>query len=258
MRQILCQILGFMFLGMLSVSPILAGPTEPEDQNLSQRQFFKLKFIDATAGEATLERLPDTEWNSKPAIHQRATVKTVGFIKVIYPYEQVIDVYFSKNTLSPLYVDIHIQDRLKSQRTQIVLDGALGKGKEIEDSNAPGEPFHHREKNWDILPSSQSLFTILTYLQTQHIKEGQQIVFPISHDEKNATFIADVVGTQAINTPTGEKEAFVVKIRREFTSVFYSNVKEEPILFIEKETKELLGFELKHRAGKVFAKLVKE
>lgn len=216
-----------------------------------------MKFIDTTAGECEIETMAKSTWQNQPAEHLRATVRTVGFFRLFYPFTEVVDVYFDTIHATPLFVDINIHDRDKLQHTQIRLDGKTLRGEEIEDSTEPGNPPNHRKKMWSITPGAQSIFSILPFLRMQAMKPGSQLSFPISHDERNGSFHAEVLGGQSVHVPGGDEKAVLVKVAKDFTDTFYdSNTREEPLLwFSDDADKKLLRFEFKHRRGKLIAVL---
>lgn len=214
---------------------------------------FTLRYIDTTAGECLFETLPATTWQGRPAHHFRATVRTTGLIGMFYSYFETVDLFFDREKQVPLYVDIHIHDRKKTQHTQIVLDGKTLKGQEIEDSTEPFEPVHHRVKNWSITPGAQSLFSILYFIRARELKVGSQVSFPVSHDEKNAVFLADVVDTEPVHTPKGDRDAMLLRILPSFTQNYYPSVQEAPLVWVSNDSrKTLLRFEFRNRHGKIF------
>lgn len=220
------------------------------------KQLLKLKFIDATAGELLLETLEPTQWQGRPAHHFRATVRTVGLIRFIYPFTQSAEIYFDRERNQPLYVDVRTNERKKIGRTQISLDATKLQGEELEESvDEPGQPKHERKKSWAIVPHAQSLFTILSYIQLQNLRPGQQLSFPVSHDEKNGLFKVEVVRTEKVRTlGGGEKEALVLRVDHESASRFRSSIKDDPLIWLSNdEQKTLLRFQFQHRRGLVFA-----
>ncbi|MBI3555041.1 MAG: DUF3108 domain-containing protein [Deltaproteobacteria bacterium] len=242
---------------LLLVQPAHSSPERPETvtAHLHEKQVFTLKFIDTTAGECELETMPDSTWQSQPAQHLRATVRTIGFFRLFYPFTEVVDVYIEKAQGAPLFVDINIHDRDKLQHTQIRLDGKTLRGEEIEDSTEPGAPPNHRKKMWNITPGAQSIFSILPFLRMQALAPGSQVTFPISHDERNGNFHAEVLGAESIHVAGGDENAVKVRVGKEFTDTFYdSSAREEPLLWFSNDSnKQLLRFEFKHRRGKLIA-----
>ena len=245
-------------LALVVSAPALASLIRPDSfLRTPERQVFTLKFIDTSAGECEIETLPPTVVRGKPALHYRATVKTIGLFWFVYPYSQVVNVYVDPKKAVPFFVDVNVRDRKKTQHTQIRLDGTTLRGEEIEDSSEPDEPSHHRKKMWTITPGAQSIFSILPVLRASKLKPGAKIAFPISHDEKNGTFDAEVRGVEKIHVRgAGEQDAYVVHVGRAFIDKFYGGAREEPVLWFSTDGKnKLLRFEYKHKRGKIFALL---
>jgi hypothetical protein len=238
-----------------SLSAFAAEPPACASIPANETLHYTLKFIDTTAGDCTMESLDVTSWQGKSARHFRATIKTSGLIGLFYPYHETIDLYADPATMNPLFVDINIKDRRKTQHTQIRLDETTLKGEEIEDSTEPGEPPHHRVKGWTMAANgSQSLFSILYFVRTRPLEPGTKVSFPVSHDEKNAEFVGEVVHTEPVATGKGEREGVLVKVSQSFANVFYASIKEEPQLWFSNDARRVpLRFEMKHRLGKVFA-----
>lgn len=255
MRLLLISLF-FLYFSSHANTQVQQSERPSEIFHVNDQQLFKLKFIDTTAGECLLETLAQTTWEGRPAHHFRATFRTVGFFKFIYPFVQVADIYFDREKAVPLIVDINTRDRKKVAKTQIRLDVKTLKGQEFEESTEPDRPFHKRHKLWNIEPGAQSLFTILYYLRMKQMNAGSQIEFPVSHDEKNGIFKANVVGLEPVKLPRGERPAVVVRISREFLKSFRPSIQDEPTLwFSNDQQKKLLKFEFKHRLGKIFAVL---
>ena len=224
----------------------------------AEKQVFKLSFRGSRAGEGILETLANTVIQNKPALHFRATVQTIEFIGMIYPYKQVIDIYLDQTKFTPIFVDVNINDRKKVQHTIITLDQTKLAGEEIENSAIPDQPPSHRRKNWKINLGAQSLYSIFPFLRFQPLAIGSNVRFPVAHDEKNAEFSADILKTEKIHVAGVEREALVMKVNRSFTSAFYPNLKEEPLVWVSNDAqKKLLKFEIQHKAGKVQALLSK-
>lgn len=239
-----------------AVAPTQAPTNGPNDVFVpGAKQLFKLKFIDTTAGELTLETLPKTTFEGRPAYHFRANVQTVGLIRLFYKFNQSADIYFDREKNQPIYVDVRTTDRKKIGRTQIRMNQGKLQGEELEESvDSPGEPKHERSKHWSITQDSQSLFTILSFIQLQNLAPGKKISFPVAHDEKNALFKAEVTGVEKIHTPDGDKDALVVKVDHESASRFRSSIKDDPLIWLARDQhKTLLKFQFKHRRGLVFA-----
>lgn len=247
----------FLLLANVFFSSAWASPAPVESlYPPSESMLFKMKFIDTTAGECLLETLPPTAWEGRPALHFRATIKTIGLIGVFYSYNEVVDLYFDRERQIPLYVDINIHDRKKFQHTQIRFNTQNNSGEEIEDSTEPDSPAHHRVKNWSITPGAQSLFSIMHFLRTYELQQGSQVSFPVSHDEKNTTFAAEVIGMETIRAGKSDREAYILKVAPTFTHSYYPNVQEMPLLWVANDSRRaLLRFEFKHRLGKVFGVL---
>lgn len=220
------------------------------------KQVFSLKFIDTSAGEFELETLPPLTFQGRPAYHFRATVKSVGIFWWIYPFKQVADIYLDREKQLPLLVDINIYDRKKVQLTKIRLDAAKLRGEELEDTTEPEGPKHSRRKAWDIPKNAQSIFSVLYFLRIQQLAVGGNVSFPVSHDEKNGTFEGEVLRTEKIKVPQGEKEALVVRVNHSFAQQFRSSIQDAPLIWISNDAqKRLLRIEFKHRRGKVLAVL---
>lgn len=256
MRRLL-SILSLVSTSMFSTLALASLAPSERVFSLPERQVFALKFIDTTAGELELETLEPTTWQKRPALHFRATVRTVGFFKWIYPFTQIADIYFDRERAVPLQVAVDIEDRGKKQRTTIRLDNASLRGEEIEDTVEAGRPPSHRRKAWSISPASQSIFTVLHFLRLQQLAPGAKIEFPVAHDEKAGVFRAQVIRTEKIPVPRdGPQNALVVRVEQDFASKFRASIKDAPLLWLSDDgSKRLLRFEFKHRRGKVFAVL---
>ncbi len=247
-------------LASLFLLPLQAAHSSPErpatvSNRGTEKQTYTLKFIDTTAGECEIETLPLTSWQGQPALHLRATVRTVGVFRFFYPFSEVVDVYFDQTHAAPLFVDINVHDRDKLQHTQIRLDGKTLRGEEIEDSTEPGNPPNHRKKMWNITPGAQSVFSILPFLRMQALTPGSQVTIPIAHDERNGKFQADVLNAESIHVAGGDESAVMVRVGKGFIDTFYdSSSREEPLLWFSNDAnKRLLRFEFKHRRGKLIA-----
>lgn len=250
--------LGILLL-FLALTPAVASSSVQPPEKLFEtrdRQVYTLKFIDTSAGEFELETLEPTTWKGRPAYHFRATVKSIGIFWWIYPFKQVADIYFDREKNVPLFVDISIRERKKQQSTQIKLDSAALRGEEIENSTEPDQPPHHRKKAWDIPKNAQSIFSVLHFLRLQQLAVGKTVSFPVSHDEKNGMFEGEVLRTETIKVPRGEKEALVVRVNHEFAQKFRNSIQDAPLIWLSNDKhKRLLRMEFKHRRGKVIAVL---
>src|SRR4051812_33033940 len=87
-----------LFAGSTYASPVPPDALFPTSEKLK----FGLTFIDTTAGECLIETLPSTTWQGRPAHHFRATVKTVGLIRLMYPYTETVDLYLDRERITPL------------------------------------------------------------------------------------------------------------------------------------------------------------
>lgn len=248
-----------ILLSFLTLTVALASPSTQVPERLFEaqdRQVYTLKFIDTSAGEFELETLAPTNWNGRPAYHFRATVKSVGIFWWLYPFKQVADIYFDREKNIPLFVDIKINERKKRQNTQIRLDNSTLKGEEIENSTEPNQPANHRKKAWEIPKNAQSIFSVLHFLRLQQLATGKTVSFPVSHDEKNGLFEGEVLRTETIKVPKGEKEALVVRVNHQFAQKFRNSIQDAPLIWLSNDKyKRLLRMEFKHRRGKVIAVL---
>ncbi|MBI3541906.1 MAG: DUF3108 domain-containing protein [Deltaproteobacteria bacterium] len=117
----------------------------------------------------------------------------------------------------------------------------------------PQEEAAHADP-WTMAAGAQSLFSILHFLRTQKLEPSTTVSFPVSHDEKNVTFAADVVKKERVETfdRKEEREALLLKVHKSFAEGFYKNIRSEPEMwFSTDDRKRLLRFELPHRFGRV-------
>lgn len=216
---------------------------------------YTIKFSGVNAGELTLKTKSPVQINQRKAFSFSAAVRTNKLFSIFFRLRNTLELYFDVQRLVPLTSMVHTEERKKLQETRTLYNWTQLRAEEWENTAEGTEPLKQRKKSWSLHPDAQSLFSSLYFLRTCTLTPGTNITFPISHDEKNFTFEARVLGRETLPTSAGSFETVIVRTSQSFTAIFNKKGGETLLWFSDDNRHLLVGMDVPLKFGRLTGRL---
>lgn len=192
---------------LLAVLLCTSGPA-PAAEGLpfcpGERLSYKLKWAAISAGEASIEVLPQARVDGAEALHFRMQARTTSFVDMFYKVRDKVDSYtdtaLSKSLLyrkkqreGSYKRDITVRffwDRFQAQYSNVV--------------NGPKEPIQ-------VYPGTYDPLSVFYAFRTMPLAEGETVLRPVTDGVKCVLGKATVVGREEITVPAGSFDCYVVE-----------------------------------------------
>jgi hypothetical protein len=236
--------------------PVLYSPKLPFPYIVGESQVFTTKFSGVSAGELTLESAPIAVVNKRRAYHFVARLTTNKVFSLFFKMNDQIHLYYDREKLVPLTSTIAIEESKKLSETRTLYDWEKRRADEWENSVDNHEPLKQRRKQWDLPAKAQSLLSSIFFLRAHRLAPGTKIEFPVSHDEKNFKFRAEVIRKETVEAAGQRFGTFVIKASKSFTEIFNKKANGDALFWItDDEKRRLIQFEVPLRWGTLVGKL---
>lgn len=204
--------------------PFLAG----------ERQVYELRWGVIPAGSAELEVLPSTPaLNDVPVWHFRLSIRTNDYVDVFYKVRDKIEAFASQSLQESLLYR-------KSQR-----EGRSVREEEVRfDNEAKQATYSNHGKAAapiSLMAGTLDPLTAVFFIRSQPLREGQEIVRPITDGKKNVTGVARVTGREKLTINGIEYDTFRVEPDlRDVRGVFEKSATSRIILWFSADERHLL------------------
>ncbi|WP_397363911.1 DUF3108 domain-containing protein [Olleya sp. R77988] len=196
-----------ILLAILAVNLTVAQDQEPA---FKDGEWFKFKMSYSgwmKAGNATLQ-VKETTLNGKPVFHVVGKGWTTGMIKWFFKVEDRYESYFDKETILPYKFIRKIDEGGHKKNVEIKFD------QEKKEALVYNKK-HDTKKTIDTKTNVQDMVSTFYYLRnkldTETLKEGDEIKLDMFFDEENYGFKLKFLGKENLNTNFGKVETLMFR-----------------------------------------------
>jgi hypothetical protein len=169
-------------------------------------------FLNAVAGELSLEVMPHQIVNERKSYHYMVRVKTSKmFSSLVYGVDNFAETFVDYETLVPMTYSVTAREtkRLKEGRT--FFDWTKNEATMWEKVVKKGGEEKKKKKIWSIEKYTQNVISAVYYLRNFKLVPGKTFQFRVADDGKNYTFKGEVLRTEKLDTALGKLDTVVVR-----------------------------------------------
>jgi len=168
-----------------------------------------------TAGYMTFSTLPFVQVNGRKAYQFTIDLKSASLFNSIYTVEdRVVTLVDYEHWLPRLYT-LHVKEsgQLREGRSYFDFQSLRARYEEKKVSKKKGA--EQKNQEWEILPYSQNIFSVIYYMRLFAWRDGKEYAFRVADDGENLVFKGRVVERELLKTDIGPIKA--IKIKPEIT-----------------------------------------
>ncbi len=169
-----------------------------------ERLRFALSWEHVPAGEASLEVMPPTIVEGRPALHFRMTASTNSFLDVFYKVRDQVDSYTAPDLSRTLLYTKRQREGSYKRDIEVHFFWDRSRARYSNKINGPKEPIF-------ILPGTLDPLSIFFGFRATGIAPGRTYTAPVTDGVKCVIGAAKVVGRETVRVPAGVFDAFVVE-----------------------------------------------
>lgn len=198
-----------------------------------EKHTYELRWGVIPAGLAELEVLPEVVLDGVPAWHFRLSVRTNDFVDVIYKVRDRIE----------SFAQLSLQESLLYRKSQ--REGHSVRDEEVLFDNAQGCATYSNHGKAappiSLMAGTIDPLTAVFFIRSQPLREGLEIVRPITDGKKNVTGVARVLGRERVEVNGVMYDAFRVEPDlRDVGGVFEKSDKSRITLWFSADERQLL------------------
>lgn len=211
-----------------AVSAIEALPFRP-----GESQVYELRWGVIPAGFAELAVLPLADLGGRPAHHFQLSIRTNDFVDVFYKVRDRIEAF----------ADLSLQESLLYRKSQ--REGRHEREEEVRfDNHQHLATYSNHGKlapSIALMPGTIDPLTAVFFIRSQSLREGLEIVRPITDGKKNVTGVSRVLGRERLEVNGVYYDTFRVEPDlRDVGGLFEKSAKSRITLWFTDDARHLL------------------
>jgi len=170
----------------------------------------EVTYLNMTGGYLTFENEPFQMVNGRKSYKYTINLKTAPFFSKIYAVDDTVSTLVDYESLLPTAFFVHLKESKQLKESRMLFDWEHLKAMYWEKKITEEKGTEENKKEWDILPYSQNVFSVLFYLRNFQLDVNNEYNFRVADDGHNKIFKAKVLRKEKIKTKAGEFNAVVV------------------------------------------------
>lgn len=207
-----------------------------------------------TAGILTFDTLPFVQVNGRKAYQFVIDLKTSKLFNSVYSIDDRVVTLVDYDLWLPRLFTLSVKETNQRKEGRSFFDFQKLKAKYEEKKVSKKRGAEEKKQEWDILPYSQNVFSVIYYMRLFAWKEGKDYSFRVADDNENLIFKGRVVARETLKTDIGPMKA--IKIKPEI--ILKGNFKPVGDIFIwlsDDERKIPLRIESKIKIGTIVSEI---
>lgn len=164
-----------------------------------------------TAGILTLETLPFVQVNGRKAYQFVINLKSSKLFNSFYSIEDQVVTLVDYDLWLPRLFDLHVKESSQLREGRSYFDFQKLKARYEEKKVSKKKGVEEKKQEWDILPYSQNVFSVIYYMRLFAWKEGKDYSFRVADDNQNLIFKGRAVARETLDTDIGPMKAIKIK-----------------------------------------------
>lgn len=178
-------------------------------EKITHKSYYNL--FGFTAAHLTFENLPFVQVNGRKAYQFVINLKTTQLFNSVYSIDdQVVTLIDYEHWLPRLYT-LHVKESSQLREGRSYFDFQKLKARYEEKKVSKKKGKEEKLQEWDILPYSQNVFSVIYYMRLFAWRDGKDYSFRVADDNENLVFKGRVVAREELDTDIGPRKAIKVK-----------------------------------------------
>lgn len=170
-----------------------------------------VKYFGVKAGELVMKVLPFKTVNGRKSYHFRVEVVSSKSFSMVYKVDDWAETFVDYETLLPYNYAVHVNHSNEKKQIKSVFDHVNNKIKIWEKKIDKDGNLKKGTSDYTMIPFSQNVISVFYYIRAFQLKAGKTIKFPLVDEDNSMILEAEVIREESIDTPSGKRDAFVVK-----------------------------------------------
>ena len=164
-----------------------------------------------TAGILTLDTLPFVQVNGRKAYQFVINLRTSKLFNSIYSIEDRVVTLVDYDLWLPRLFTLHVKETSNVREGRSYFDFQKLKATYEEKKVSKKKGVEEKKQEWDILPYSQNVFSVIYYMRLFAWKDGKDYSFRVADEKENLIFKGRAVGRETLDTDIGPIKAIKIK-----------------------------------------------
>ena len=171
------------------------------------------------AGHLTLEYPETVNFNGRHAYYFLVKLKTSKLFSLFYSVNDQVKVWMDKQQHFVHAFALHIDESKQRRETRGFFD-YKSRNFSFWDTKITKKGKKEEKMNWEALPLTQSVYSMVFYLRFLNFQLGQEYVVPIADKGRNLIFTAKVLRKEKLKTNIGTFPAWVLEPKIQLNGIF--------------------------------------
>ncbi len=164
-----------------------------------------------SAATLTLDTLPFVQVNGRKAYKFGINLKTTKLFNSFYSVDDQVITLVDYDLWLPRLYTLHVKESSQVREGRSYFDFQKLKARYEEKKVSKKKGAEEKKMEWDILPYSQNVFSVIYYMRLFQWKDGKDYSFRVADENENLIFKGRVVGRETLDTDIGPMKAIKIK-----------------------------------------------
>jgi hypothetical protein len=164
-----------------------------------------------TAGVLTLDTLPHVQVNGRKAYQFVIRLQTSKLFNSIYSIDDKVVTLVDYDLWLPRLFTLHVKETSQLREGRSYFDFQKLKARYEEKKISKKKGLEEKKQEWDILPYSQNVFSVIYYMRLFAWRDGRDYSFRVADENENLIFKGRVVARETLDTDIGPVRAIKIK-----------------------------------------------
>jgi hypothetical protein len=189
--------------------PMRRPPVDPIWQG--EKHQFNVEYLGVKVGECNLEVMPPKVISNRRAYHVKGHGWSTSMFSLVYRINDRMETMFDFNSFVSHKFRLMLDESKQTRDSQELNDPVKKQTFFWNRMNTPSKGFIEKKVFTEIPPLSQDSLSVLYFLRTLPLKDGDQYGFPMVSEGKILDATAQVIGREDFDSPMGRVRAIKVK-----------------------------------------------
>lgn len=252
-------------------APVVAGPREPKLEDsagfsgrrplvdpyvIGEELEYSVNYFAMEAGRFTIKTRPMVELNGKKSYHFTYQARSSSVFSMFYAVDDFAEVFMDYERLVPYSYVIKARESKQVRDVKTFFNWQTMKAKTWDKKIKKGKGPEEKNYEWELLPYSQNVFSVLFYLRCFQLEVGKELAVRVAHEGKNIIMRAKVLREEKQTVAGQTLDTWVIKPEFEIDGVF-KPVGDVFMWLTKDEKKRLVRIESKIKIGTLVVALDK-
>lgn len=214
-----------------------------------------VNYFKVTAGELRLKVEPFAMVNGRKSYTWAMEIRTSALFNAFYSVDDRVEIFTDYETLVPSVFKLSVKESKQRREAKMLFDPVKNTAKFWEKKVTAEDGEEEKRQEWEILPFSQNVYSIIFYMRNFKWETGKEYSFYIANDNENLVFSGKALRREVLNTKLGPMKAIVIQPKVVLKGK-YTPIGDNFIWLSDDEHKYVLRIESKIKIGTLVSEVV--